>query len=626
MMWSAKRVLLPIALAVLPVGCSRPPALAPPSAVPASPPPPSQPPEPKGVTPVLIAGAHHNCASTGDGALECWGAGNAGQLGDGHYRDRSAPVRVLYVGKVTLAAAGTDHTCAQTAQGQLYCWGARTGGWSPPRPSYRSPLPMRMPFGPFSAMAAGKRFTCGSTEAGDVTCFGSTPHESWSFTPPELAGADHIEATGERLCVTRDGNRSCFRVDPGVPPFRRRGGQPAQPKLHADNAENAPSPLPPPDGLRPQGAIVRGRAHACAFTAAGIRCWGDGARGQLADKRPLLTKGVWTQIPMLDAQSMVAMLDDMCAVTRSGGVVCWGRGAYGKPATLERYERPGFAPAVALGANPEGAALCALLSDGRVQCDIRQPNDEETPTRPVLIPGVTHAVAVAANAESVCALDGKRRVHCRDLWDDEGPFERVPGLPAIASLHMLDSRACGLDRRQRLWCWGQGTRRASRAKFVRRRCPDGPHYRELYEVPLDGRCQHSSMAPLTGIRGLLFTGGAEMMPLFWAFTDQGGVFAYEDSDDGASIARRRKSRRQRRFLPHLEPFPLPADTVELVGGRDVGCALTARSTTHCWGEPFGAQPTAIPLPARPVQLAASQYQVCLRAANGAVYCQPLDRR
>lgn len=628
MMWFVER-LSALTVAVLVGGCSGPaapkpaPAMARPAATQAPAAAATATPAPAQASdvPLLVAGDHHTCAGTDDGGLECWGAGDAGQLGDGRYRDRSAPVRVLYVRKAALAAAGADHTCAQTAQGQLYCWGMSIGGWSERGIHSSSPLPMRMPFGPFSALAAGRRFTCGLAASRKVTCFGASGYQSWSLTADEFTDSDDIAAAGDLLCATMRGTQRCFRVDPAI---SRSGLRlPGGPGLRPVDAGIERSPVPVPDGIRPAGPVVRGLAHACAHTPAGIRCWGDNSRGQLADMRPLSAPSSWARVSDLDALAITADVEQFCAVTRSGAVVCWGKESRERPATTQLRTRTGFAPASAISADAEGSALCVVLRDGGVQCEIRERGDRETSATPTRLPRVAGAVEVGANADSICVVDGKRRVHCRELRDEKAAFERVPGLPAIASMHMLGTRACGLDRRQRLWCWGSGYARAKRTRFVRRLCPDGPHYHKLYDVPLGDRCRHSRQSPLVGVRGLIFTGGTEAMPLFWAFTDKGGLFAYVDTDDGGSLARRRKGR-QRRFLGHIEPFPLPADTVEIVGSRAIGCAITAGSSTHCWGDPFGPLPTPVTLPTLPVELAASMYQVCLRSASGSVHCLSLD--
>jgi alpha-tubulin suppressor-like RCC1 family protein len=77
----------------------------------------------------LAAGARHTCAVLGDGSVRCWGANEAGQLGDGSLLDSWIPVVVSSLADATGGiGAGGQHTCAAVAGGQLRCWGANGRG------------------------------------------------------------------------------------------------------------------------------------------------------------------------------------------------------------------------------------------------------------------------------------------------------------------------------------------------------------------------------------------------------------------------------------------------------------------------------------------------------------------
>ncbi|MFN0246695.1 MAG: RCC1 repeat-containing protein [Kofleriaceae bacterium] len=75
---------------------------------------------------VIATGRAATCAAAG-GGIWCWGANDAGQLGDGTSRDRLSPVRVLGLGTPTSLAVGTSHACAIVA-GTLWCWGDDSDG------------------------------------------------------------------------------------------------------------------------------------------------------------------------------------------------------------------------------------------------------------------------------------------------------------------------------------------------------------------------------------------------------------------------------------------------------------------------------------------------------------------
>src|ERR1700755_307927 len=65
-------------------------------------------------TTAVGAGVSHACAIRTDGTAWCWGANNAGQLGDGSTTDRTSPVQATApdLPKLTAIAGGLAHTCA----------------------------------------------------------------------------------------------------------------------------------------------------------------------------------------------------------------------------------------------------------------------------------------------------------------------------------------------------------------------------------------------------------------------------------------------------------------------------------------------------------------------------------
>ncbi|KDD72949.1 hypothetical protein H632_c2702p0, partial [Helicosporidium sp. ATCC 50920] len=90
---------------------------------------------PVGVQPVsaiyveMFAGDAHTCALASDGSLHCWGSNDYGQLAQAaDVTQNVAPTRVLVPDDDTstvwnLAAAGLRNSCATSGSGALYCWG-----------------------------------------------------------------------------------------------------------------------------------------------------------------------------------------------------------------------------------------------------------------------------------------------------------------------------------------------------------------------------------------------------------------------------------------------------------------------------------------------------------------------
>ncbi len=77
----------------------------------------------------VSAGRNHSLALDSHGGVWAWGANDRGQLGDGTNTDRTSPVRVsgLAAG-IAYISAGADHSLAVTATGGVKAWGSNSLG------------------------------------------------------------------------------------------------------------------------------------------------------------------------------------------------------------------------------------------------------------------------------------------------------------------------------------------------------------------------------------------------------------------------------------------------------------------------------------------------------------------
>ncbi len=81
-------------------------------------------------------GTNHSCAVVIGGGVKCWGANNAGQLGDDTTTTRPAPVDVqdgsstllLLLSGAVEVDGGYEHTCAVITGGGVKCWGDNNNG------------------------------------------------------------------------------------------------------------------------------------------------------------------------------------------------------------------------------------------------------------------------------------------------------------------------------------------------------------------------------------------------------------------------------------------------------------------------------------------------------------------
>ncbi|MFW6079901.1 MAG: Ig-like domain-containing protein, partial [Gemmatimonadota bacterium] len=242
-------------------------------------------------SPLVAAGGEHACIPTSTGPF-CWGANDAGQLGDpdvGAAGDSVATAADSDLG-FGLLAAGAEHTCG-TASGDIYCWGSGADGRLGTRGTADEPAPTRVADvdGAREAhfwIAAGDRHNCvTTTNDGFAYCWGDNASgqlgigttgagvdtltqvtDSLAFTWI-AAGADHTCAIGaaDSLAYCWGANESGQLGDGNMP-------------------TDAPSPVQVSGGTK-YVYLEAGAAHTCAVEAdtGDVECWGANDRGQLGD-------------------------------------------------------------------------------------------------------------------------------------------------------------------------------------------------------------------------------------------------------------------------------------------------------------------------------------------------------
>jgi alpha-tubulin suppressor-like RCC1 family protein len=284
----------------------------------------------------------------------CWGANDAGQLGDGSTADATDPVevdlpRALQAEMVGAVSSGRAHSCALSwfddteDGGDLYCWGNNAEGQIGDGSTTVRPEPVAVAE-EIRQVATGADHTCAITGDGDVQCWGRNdqgqlgsgatgPSVSAPQAVPGLSDVIDLAAGGDTTCaLDEDGAAWCWGSD-GAGQVGDGGGA-------AGSPVTLPTAVVMSDVDEPFEQIEVGGRHACAVTEEDAAwCWGDDASGQLGDgvsaADPSQPVEVATDENLI---SISAGTDSSCAVANSGSVLCWGENAEGQLGTGDRVD------------------------------------------------------------------------------------------------------------------------------------------------------------------------------------------------------------------------------------------------------------------------------------------------
>ena len=173
-------------------------------------------------------------------------------------------------------------------------------------------------------------------------------------------------------------------------------------------------------------AVAAGYNHTCAITrAGGLKCWGSNSHGQLGNGStvdssvPIDVSGLASGVI-----AIAAGYEHTCALTNAGGVKCWGNnlnGDLGDGTTVDSA-RPVDVQGMTSGitAIAAGSAwMCALTDAGGVKCwgwnQYGELGNNATVDSavPVDVIGLTSGVqAIAAGGNASCALVGDGLMKC----------------------------------------------------------------------------------------------------------------------------------------------------------------------------------------------------------------------
>ncbi|MCA9663877.1 MAG: hypothetical protein KC486_36465, partial [Myxococcales bacterium] len=140
-----------------------------------------------------------------------------------------------------------------------------------------------------------------------------------------------------------------------------------------------------------------------------------------------------------------------CARQRSGGVSCWGAGAWHIDVDRGEDEPRALPGAANVRDLAVDRRLCVVLEGGAVRCSA---DEYAAPLRPIA--GITDAVAVEVFGADLCAL-GRGGVRCAGpSYGAANDSVAVTGLGDVARLVAIEGAHCAVEPEGRHRCWGPG--------------------------------------------------------------------------------------------------------------------------------------------------------------------------
>ena len=283
----------------------------------------------------VSAGSTHTCALLQTGGVKCWGNNNHGQLGDGTKINRWTPVDVIGLssGVASIEAGGLD-TCAVTIHGGAKCWGANQAGRLGDGTTIDRLTPTNV-IGMFTGVAvirandAGGAHTCAVMINGGLKCWGSNSGgqlgngtTTGSYVPIDVSGltsgVNDVALGTWHTCATTSSGVKCW----GNNDWGQLGTGVTTTQLTPVNVIGLES-----------GAlhITTGRDYTCALLSSdSIKCWGSNFSGELGDGTAIGRLSPTDVISLTNNVSTIsAGGSHSCALLIDGGINCWGDNASG---------------------------------------------------------------------------------------------------------------------------------------------------------------------------------------------------------------------------------------------------------------------------------------------------------
>ena len=304
----------------------------------------------------------HSCAVLASGGVQCWGANNSGQLGNGTVLSTTSPVNVSGISTAVAVVTSTQHSCALLANGSVQCWGINSIGQlgkGVTGAASFSPVTV-LNVSTAKALSAGSSHTCVVLTGGSVQCWGGGFNgQLGNGTTVSSAVPVTVAGVSAAVSVVAGASHSCAALTSGTV---QCWGLNSSGQLGDGTNVQKLSPVAVVGVTA--ATLVSGSASntTCALLSSGsLQCWGSGTTGQLGIGT-FVNSNVAVSVKFISNALTVSVgLGSACAVSNTGALQCWGNGFGSNPVSVLGVS---LAKSVAVGT----IHRCIVLSTGTVQC------------------------------------------------------------------------------------------------------------------------------------------------------------------------------------------------------------------------------------------------------------------
>jgi alpha-tubulin suppressor-like RCC1 family protein len=338
-----------------------------------------------------------------------------------------------------------------------------------------TPTRSRVPVTAMTMIATGAYHACAISSSGGVKCWGENTRgqlgdgtRTGRYMAVDVNGLSHgaraLSAAGWHTCVlTAGGKVECWGLND---------------KGQLGDGTQTDSAVPVPVSSLPDGiqAVSAGTQHTCALTSGGgVKCWGDNSFGQLGDgtttpsSSPVDVRGLTSGVAAVSAG-----MQHTCALTKAGGVKCWGLNTYLQLGDGTDFDRSVPVDVVGLSRGAKavsagGEFTCALLLDGGVKCwgfglvgdgskgDHGEPLDVIGLSGPAsaISLGRSHACAVVAGGGVMCwGINSSGQLGDGSMMDRSLPAAVVNLSEEVTAVSASGVFTCALTASGGVKCWG----------------------------------------------------------------------------------------------------------------------------------------------------------------------------